>query len=136
MTAQPAYRPAPAPAYEPTLALEARVECGCDGGMVSERVGWGPTFYAEAPEVRVACPECGGNGYHEVRGVENGPEWAELYPDFAGAGGFLAVLLQAGKAEVMVGWLATVADAATWNTTDWAAGRGDEALLAALGVRP
>jgi hypothetical protein len=121
---------------QPALALEARVECGCDGGMVSERVGWGPTFYAEAPEVREWCRECGGNGYHRVLGVENGPEWAELYPDFAGAGGFLAVLLQAGKADVMVGWLACAEDAAKWNTTDWAAGAGDAELLAALGLWP
>ena len=134
--------PSPAPARLAPVGspdFMARVPCGCDGGQVSVADNNRATWYSEGPDVLVTCPDCGGYGYHELRGIANGPRFAEVYPDLADKGGYLvARVTDSDRNPVTLAWAPTLEDAKAWTRVDdWTpTALQDGALLAALGVAP
>lgn len=115
----------------------ARVPCGCDGGQVSVTDNNRATWYSEGPDVLVSCPDCGGCGYHELRGIAAGPRWALVYPDLGMRGGYLvARVTDYGADPIRLAWAPTLEDAKAWTRVDdWTpTPLQDGALLAVLGL--
>lgn len=138
MTAQPLARPAlhalPQTHGAPAFVIPNH-PCGCEGGRVTAHETGTATWYAEGREVWVSCPDCGGYGYHELRGIPCGSRWADAYPELAGRGGWFAARLTDGG--ITLGWCRSEEDARAWRVwVDWEAGVGDGALLAAMGLWP
>lgn len=129
VAAPPALAPVGCPAF-----IVPNLPCGCENGWVWAIDRSRATYYSDGPDIQIACPDCSGYGYHELRGTPNGPRWAELYPEHAGLGGWWVA--RTTDCEATIGWARSEEAARLWRCDDeWDAGPSDGPLLAALGVR-
>lgn len=131
--------PSPAPARLAPVGAPwpfiASLPCGCENGYVTAFEPGTATWYSEGREVWVRCPDCHGAGTHELRGIANGPRFAEVYPDLADKGGYLCARVTDSD-PVRLAWAPTLEDAKAWKRVDdWhPTPLQDGALLACLGL--